>query len=44
VLVYDARKAECSQHKEGNLVKQKYMTQETARHNIKKQWIGKFRA
>jgi len=30
--------------KEANLIKQKYMTQESATHNIKNQWFGKFRA
>jgi len=44
VLVYDARKVESSLQNEANLIKQKCMTQETATHNIKKQWIGKFGA
>jgi len=37
VQEYYARKAEYSLQKEANLIKQKYMTQETVAQNIKKQ-------
>jgi len=36
VQEYDAGKAKCSLPKEANLIKQKYMTEETAAQNIKK--------
>lgn len=40
VPICDAGKVECSLQKEANLIKPKYMSQETATQNIKKQRIG----
>jgi hypothetical protein len=37
VQKYDAGKAKCSLEKDSNLIKQKYMTQETAAQKIKYQ-------